>query len=74
MNSFATLTKVATLAAAVRATEMLYVGRNEMTRTGNLLEISALLVVLYLMLTLPLTKLVAVAERRLRGTARRSNI
>lgn len=74
MNSFATLTKVATLAAAVGATEMLYAARNEMTRTGDLLELSALLVVLYLILTLPLTKLVAMAERRLRSGATRSNL
>jgi glutamine transport system permease protein len=69
LNSFVGMLKTATLAAAVGAPEILYRGQNEMSRTGLIVEIVTVIIVLYVVVTVPLTRTVAVMERRARRLA-----
>jgi His/Glu/Gln/Arg/opine family amino acid ABC transporter permease subunit len=69
LNSFVGLLKTATLAAAVGAPEILYRGQNAMSRTGQIVLVMALIIGLYVIVTMPLTRAVAVLERRLRSYA-----
>jgi len=69
LNSFVGLLKTATLAAAVGAPEILYRGQNAMSRTGQIVLVMGLIIVLYVIVTMPLTRAVAVLERRLRSYA-----
>jgi His/Glu/Gln/Arg/opine family amino acid ABC transporter permease subunit len=69
LNSFVGLLKTATLAAAVGAPEVLYRGQNAMSRTGQIFLVMALVIGLYVIATMPLTRVVAVLERRIRHYA-----
>jgi len=69
LNSFVGLLKTATLAAAVGAPEILYRGQNAMSRTGQLVLVMTVIIVLYVAATMPLTRAVAVLERRVRSHA-----
>ena len=69
LNSFVGLLKTATLAAAVGAPEILYRGQNAMSRTGQIVLVMGLIIALYVIVTMPLTRAVAVLERRLRSYA-----
>jgi His/Glu/Gln/Arg/opine family amino acid ABC transporter permease subunit len=69
LNSFVGLLKTATLAAAVGAPEILYRGQNAMSRTGQIFLVMGLVIGLYVVATMPLTRAVAVLERRMRHYA-----
>jgi His/Glu/Gln/Arg/opine family amino acid ABC transporter permease subunit len=69
LNSFVGLLKTATLAAAVGAPEILYRGQNDMSRTGEIVLVVTIIMGLYVVVTMPLTRAVAVMERRLRSYA-----
>ncbi|HYM51053.1 MAG TPA: amino acid ABC transporter permease [Candidatus Limnocylindrales bacterium] len=69
LNSFVGLLKTATLAAAVGAPEILYRGQTVMQTTGRLVAVAAIVIGLYIVVTLPLTRLVARLERRVRAYA-----
>jgi His/Glu/Gln/Arg/opine family amino acid ABC transporter permease subunit len=69
-NAFIGLLKNATLASAVGAPEILYRARNEISRTGDISSTVVLVVLIYLVTTLPLTRLVAILERRIQAQMR----
>jgi His/Glu/Gln/Arg/opine family amino acid ABC transporter permease subunit len=69
LNAFVGLLKTATLAAAVGAPEVLYRGQNDMTRTGLIVPIVIVIIGLYVLVTIPLTRAVARLERRARAYA-----
>jgi His/Glu/Gln/Arg/opine family amino acid ABC transporter permease subunit len=69
LNSFVGLLKTATLAAAVGAPEVLYRGQNDMTRTGLIVPIVVVIIALYVLVTIPLARAVALLERRARAYA-----
>ena len=64
LNSFAGLLKTATIASAIGAPEILYRGQADMQRVGHLLAISALVIIIYVVFTVPLTRFVGVLESR----------
>jgi polar amino acid transport system permease protein len=70
LNAFVGLLKTATLAAAVGAPEVLYRAQNEMSRSGRITLMVAAVMLLYVGITLPLTRGIAVLERRVRRRAR----
>jgi His/Glu/Gln/Arg/opine family amino acid ABC transporter permease subunit len=69
-NAFIGLLKNATLASAVGAPEILYRARNVISRTGDIGSTVMLVVLMYVVATLPLTRLVAILERRIQGQMR----
>jgi len=69
LNSFVGLLKTATLASAVGAPEILYQGQAAMIQTGEIAPIAALVIALYLIVTLPLTRMVRRLENRVRHGA-----
>jgi His/Glu/Gln/Arg/opine family amino acid ABC transporter permease subunit len=69
LNSFVGLLKTATLAAAVGAPEILYRGQNDMNRTGQMVLVVTMIICLYVIVTMPLTRAVALLERRIRSYA-----
>jgi ABC-type amino acid transport system permease subunit len=70
LNAFVGLLKTATLAAAVGAPEVLYRAQNEMNRSGHITLVVAAVILLYVGVTMPLTRVVTVLERRVRRRAR----
>jgi ABC-type amino acid transport system permease subunit len=69
LNAFVGLLKTATLAAAVGAPEVLYRAQNEMNRSGRITLVVAAVILLYVGVTMPLTRVVAILERRVRSRA-----
>ncbi len=67
LNSFVGLMKTATLASAVGAPEILYGAQNYMQTTGRVAPAAVAIMGLYIVVTLPLTRLVKVLERRVRA-------
>lgn len=70
LNSFVGLMKSATLASAVGAPELLYGGRNYMETTGQVGPAAAVILGLYIIATVPLTRVVKILEVRVRARAR----
>jgi len=70
LNSFVGLMKSATLASAVGAPEILYGGRNYMETTGHVAPAAVAIMGLYIVATLPLTRVVRQLERRIRSRTR----
>src|SRR6266566_7588047 len=64
LNSFVGLMKSATLASAVGAPEILYGGRNYMETTGHVAPAAVAIMGLYIIATVPLTRVVRALERR----------
>ena len=71
LTMFLLLMKVATLASAVVAPEILYAARENMIRTGEMFVLSSTVLVIYLCITLPLTLAVYAIERKIRGASKR---
>jgi polar amino acid transport system permease protein len=69
LNAFVGMLKTATLAAAVGAPEILYRGQNDMNRTGQIVLVVTVIIGVYVIVTMPLTRAVAVLERRIRRYA-----
>ncbi|MGC5342740.1 amino acid ABC transporter permease [Streptomyces sp. DT24] len=67
LNMFVALMKLTAIAAAVGLPELLHSGRAEMDRTYQVIPVVIALAVIYVVVTLPLTHLVGVAERRTRS-------
>jgi len=67
VNAFVGLLKMATLAAAVGAPELLYVAREQMALTGDILQIAFLVVIVYVVITIPLTLAASELEHRVRS-------
>jgi His/Glu/Gln/Arg/opine family amino acid ABC transporter permease subunit len=67
LNGFVGMLKTATLAAAVGAPEILYRGQNDMNRTGRIVLVTIIIIALYVIVTMPLTRLVGYLEHRVRG-------
>ena len=67
LNSFVGLMKSATLASAVGAPEILYGGRNYMETTGHVAPAAVAIMGLYIVATLPLTRVVRNLEKRIRS-------
>lgn len=65
LNSLIGLLKLATLASAVGAPEILYQSQIEMSRFGNLSAIAATVVLIYILVTLPGIRVVRRLERRI---------
>ncbi len=70
LNSFIGLMKSATLAAAVGAPELLYGARNYMETTGQVAPAAVVIMGLYIVATVPLTRLVKALELRVRASTR----
>jgi len=70
LNSFVGLMKSATLAAAVGAPEILYGGRNYMETTGQVAPAAVVIMGLYIIATVPLTRVVRSLEQRVRSRTR----
>ncbi len=66
LNSFVGMLKTATLAAAVGAPEILYRGQNDMNRTGRIALVMVMVIGFYVVVTMPLTRLVGHLEHRVR--------
>jgi polar amino acid transport system permease protein len=64
LNVFVGLTKTATIASAVGVPEILYDGQALMNETFQIVLISGMIVALYVMFTVPLTRLAARFEAR----------
>ena len=69
LNAFVGLLKTATLAAAVGAPEALDRAQNEMNRSGRITLVVAAVILLDVRVTMPLTRVVAILERRVRSRA-----
>ena len=67
LNSFVGLMKAATLGAAIGAPELLYQGRNFMALSGEVGGVALVIIGLYLLVTIPLSRLIGRFERRARG-------
>jgi cystine transport system permease protein len=67
VNVFVGLLKTATLASAVGAPEILYAGTEEMRRSGDILFVTSVIVIIYVVATLPLTALAGMLEKRARA-------
>jgi cystine transport system permease protein len=67
VNAFVGLLKTSALASAVGATELLYVGREQMALTGDIVQISLLIVIVYVVITVPLTFAAGQFEQRARS-------
>jgi His/Glu/Gln/Arg/opine family amino acid ABC transporter permease subunit len=70
LNSFVGLMKYATLASAVGAPELLYGAQNYMETTGRVAPAAVAIMGLYIVVTLPLTRLVKGLEKRVRARTR----
>lgn len=70
LNSFVGLLKLATLASAVGAPEVLYRGQLVYEQSGHIETVVIAIIVLYLVFTIPLTQLIANLEMRLQKTFR----
>src|SRR5713101_9285388 len=70
LNSFIGLMKSATLAAAVGAPELLYGARNYMETSGQVAPAAVVIMGLYILATVPLTRVVKVLEQRVRARTR----
>lgn len=70
LNSFVGLMKSATLASAVGAPEILYGGRNYMETTGRVAPAAVAIMGLYIVATLPLTRVVRQLEKGIRSRTR----
>ena len=64
LNSFVSLLKTATLASAIGVPEVLYQGQNDIERTGNLVLVVFIVVLVYAVFTMPILRLVDLYERR----------
>lgn len=67
VNSFVGLLKTATLASAVGVPEILYRTRDDITRIGLIVPVVTLTMAIYVVVTLPLTRLASILEWRVRG-------
>jgi polar amino acid transport system permease protein len=67
LNSFVGLMKAATLAAAIGAPELLYEGRNYMAISGQVGGVAVVIITVYLVATIPLTRLIGRLEQRIRA-------
>jgi polar amino acid transport system permease protein len=67
LNSLVGLMKGATLAAAVGAPEILYQSQNYMAKTGQIGPVALVIIGLYLIVTIPLTRFVGRLEVRVRA-------
>ncbi|MEU8623569.1 ABC transporter permease subunit [Streptomyces sp. NPDC048669] len=67
LNMFVALMKLTAIAAAVGLPELLHSGRAEMDRTYQVIPVVIALAVIYVAVTLPLTHVVGVIERRSRS-------
>jgi His/Glu/Gln/Arg/opine family amino acid ABC transporter permease subunit len=70
LNSYVGLLKTATLASAVGAPEILYLARNLISNTGLLVPVALTVILLYVVVTLPLTYAVSLLEKRARSFRR----
>ncbi len=66
INSLVGLMKAAVFASAIGAPELLFTGENYMTNTGRVTATAVFIMALYLIVTLPLTRIAARLERRVR--------
>jgi His/Glu/Gln/Arg/opine family amino acid ABC transporter permease subunit len=66
VNCFVGLLKTATLAAAVGAPEILYQAEDQFNRSGRILEVTVVVVLIYVVCTIPLTLLASHLEVRAR--------
>jgi His/Glu/Gln/Arg/opine family amino acid ABC transporter permease subunit len=66
LNQFIGLLKLATLASAIGAPEILYRGQDDINLTGQVVYVAIVIAAVYVGVTMPLTMLVAGLERRLR--------
>ncbi|MCW5251429.1 MULTISPECIES: amino acid ABC transporter permease [unclassified Streptomyces] len=70
LNMYVALMKLTAIASAVGLPELLHTGRSEMDRTYEVLPVMTALAVIYVVVTVPLTHLVGLAEKgRRRRTA-----
>jgi His/Glu/Gln/Arg/opine family amino acid ABC transporter permease subunit len=72
LNTFIGLLKTATIASAVGAPEILYRGQAIISRSGIIIPVALSVIGLYVIVTWPLTQLVAVLESRVRARGRAS--
>ena len=70
LNSFVGLMKYATLASVIGAPELLYGAQNYMETTGRVAPAAVAIIGLYIVVTLPLTRLVKNLEKRIRARTR----
>jgi polar amino acid transport system permease protein len=70
LNSFVGLLKIATLASAVGAPEILYRGQLVYEQSGHIVAVVVAIILLYLVFTIPLTQLIGRLELRLQRTFR----
>ncbi len=69
LNSYVSLLKTATLASAIGVPEILYRGQNDMQSSGQVLFVVVLIVIIYTVVTMPLSRLVVGIERKTKERA-----
>lgn len=70
LNSFVALLKLATLASAVGAPEVLYRGQLVYEQSGQITTVVIVIILIYLLVTIPLTRAISVLERKLQRSMR----
>ncbi|HUY07905.1 MAG TPA: amino acid ABC transporter permease [Candidatus Dormibacteraeota bacterium] len=68
LNSFVGLLKTATLASAVGVPEILYDGSNIIDQTGKIVYVMVIIILIYVVVTMPLARFVGILESRRRTT------
>jgi His/Glu/Gln/Arg/opine family amino acid ABC transporter permease subunit len=66
LNTFVGLMKLATIASAVGVPEILYRGQGDIELSGRLTYVILIILVIYIVVTIPITRLVASLEPRVR--------
>lgn len=70
LNSFVALLKLATLASAVGAPEVLYRGQLVYEQSGQITTVVIVIILIYLLVTIPLTRAISVLERKMQRSMR----
>lgn len=65
LNSFVALLKLATIASAVGAPEVLYRGQLVYEQSGQITTVVVVIILIYLLVTIPLTKAISMLEAKL---------
>ena len=65
LNSFVALLKLATIASAVGAPEVLYRGQLVYEQSGQITTVVVVIILIYLLVTIPLTKAISMLEVKL---------
>jgi ABC-type amino acid transport system permease subunit len=69
LNSFVGLLKLATLSSAIGVQEIIFQGEQQIQQHFEVVNVSVTIIAIYVIFTIPITRLTARLEARLRGPA-----